>query len=57
MKAHDYGFPTVIAELLGIFDVEAASDWLITPQFTLSNRTPIRALLDGDVEEVLACVS
>jgi hypothetical protein len=43
----------VVQELGEFLDPDVIPDWLLTEQYTLGGRTPIQALRDGDVSEVL----
>jgi transcriptional regulator with XRE-family HTH domain len=43
----------VVTELQEFLDAEVISDWLRTDQYTLSGRTPVRALREGMLAEVL----
>ena len=47
----------VVQELEEFLDPEVIPDWLLTEQYTLRSRTPIQALQDGDLAEVLRTVN
>lgn len=47
----------VVQELESFLDPEVIPDWLITEQYTLGGRTPVQALRDGDLAEVLQVVN
>jgi hypothetical protein len=47
----------VVRELEEFLDPDVISDWLLTEQFSLGGRTPIQALRDGDLAEVLHLVN
>lgn len=42
----------VLRVLQGWVDDDEAGDWFRTPQARLDGRTPVSALVDGDVDEV-----
>jgi hypothetical protein len=52
---HD--FAIVVQELQEFLDPDVVPDWLLTEQFSLGGRTPLQALRDGDLAEVLRAVS
>jgi transcriptional regulator with XRE-family HTH domain len=43
----------VVTEVQEFLDPDVISDWLLTEQYTLSGRTPVRALREGMLAEVL----
>lgn len=43
----------VVQELEEFLDPDVIPDWLLTEQFTLGGRTPVEALRDGHLAEVL----
>jgi transcriptional regulator with XRE-family HTH domain len=43
----------VVQELEEFLDPDVISDWLLTEQYTLGGRTPVQALRDGHLAEVL----
>ena len=43
----------VVQELEEFLDPEVIPDWLLTEQYTLASRTPVEALRDGHLAEVL----
>lgn len=47
----------VVGELAAFLHPEVIPDWLLTEQFTLRGRTPIRALQEGQLVEVLQTVN
>ena len=47
----------VVQELEEFLDPDVIPGWLLTEQYTLGGRTPIQALRDGDVSEVLCAAN
>jgi hypothetical protein len=47
----------VVEELDNFLDPDVISDWLLTEQLTLGGRTPMQALRDGDLAQVLQLVN